>query len=164
MSTESPPRVGGSLILAVVRWLGLPLRSRQFWIVQVGVLLVAFLDEIVLDLLRVKPPFEMPRSTTTALLLIPVIYAALNFGVRGAVGTALWATALMFPDWLFIAGVTTVNAWVEIGNLAILNSVAFIVGQRVEREGQARLRAEAALRASAVSYTHLRAHETRHDL
>ena len=69
MSTESPPRVRGSLILAVVRWLGLPLRSRQFWIVQAGVVLVAFLDEIVLDLLQVKPPFEMPRSTITALLL-----------------------------------------------------------------------------------------------
>ena len=157
MSTELQPRVRGSLTLAVVRWLGLPLRSRQFWIVQAGVLLVAFLDEIVLDLLGVKPPFEMPRSTTTALLLIPVIYAALNFGVRGAVGTALWATALMFPDWLFIAGVTTVNAWVEIGNLAILNSVAFIVGQRVEREGQARLRAEEALRASEVAEARYRA-------
>lgn len=157
MSTETRPRVRGSLIAAVARWLGLPLRSRQFWIVQAGVLLVAFLDEIVLDFLQVKPPFEMPRSTITALLLIPVIYAALNFGVRGAVGTALWATALMFPDWLFIAGVTTVNAWVEIGNLMILNSVAFIVGQRVEREGQARLRAEVALRASEVAEARYRA-------
>src|SRR5665811_2155812 len=70
---------------------------------------------------------------------------------------ALWATALMFPDWLFIAGVTTVNAWIEIGNLAILNSVAFIVGQRVEREGQARLRAEEALRASEVAEARYRA-------
>jgi len=157
MTTEARPRARGSLILAVVRWMGLPLRSRQFWIVQAGVLLVAFMDEIVLDLLRVKPPFEMPRSTITALLLIPVIYAALNFGVRGAVGTALWATALMFPDWLFIAGVTTVNAWVEIGNLMILNAVAFIVGQRVEREGQARLRAEGALRASEVAEARYRA-------
>src|SRR5665811_393815 len=124
---------------------------------RAGVLFVAFLDEIVLDLLRFQPPFEMPRSTITALLLIPVIYAALNFGVRGAVGTALWATALMFPDWLFIAGVTTVNAWIEIGNLMILNSVAFIVGQRVEREGQARLRAEEALRASEVAEARYRA-------
>src|SRR5665647_1137089 len=89
MSTESPPRVRGSLILTVVRWLGLPLRSRQFWIVQAGVVLVAFR--------------------------------------------------------------------VEIGNLAILNSVAFIVGQRVEREGQARLRAEAALRASEVAEARYRA-------
>src|SRR5664279_1052380 len=131
--------------------LRLPLTSWRFWVVQAGVLLVAFLDEIVLDLLRFQPPFEIPRSTITALLLIPVIYAALNFGVRGAVGTALWATLLMFPDWLFIAGVTTANAWVEIGNLAVLNSVAIIVGQRVEREAQARVRAEDALRASEIA-------------
>jgi len=131
--------------------LGLPLGSGRFWLVQVGVVLVAFLDEIVLDVMQFLPPFEIPRSTVTALLLVPVIYAALNFGVRGAVGTALWATALMIPDWLFIAGVTTANAWVEIGNLAILNGVAIIVGQRVDREGQARLRAEGALRASEVA-------------
>jgi len=126
---------------------GLPVRAVRFWVVQVGVLFVAFLDEVVLDILGLQPPFEIPRSTITSLLLVPVIYAALNFGVRGAVCTALWATALMFPDWLFITGVTTANAWVEIGNLAVLNAVAIIVGQRVEREAQARRRAEEALRA-----------------
>ena len=133
------------------------MRAGRFWLVQAGVLLVAFLDEVVLDVLGVQPPFEIPRSTITSLLLVPVIYAALNFGVRGAVGTALWATALMFPDWLFISGVTTANAWVEIGNLAVLNAVAIIVGQRVEREGQARLRAEEALRASEVAEARYRA-------
>src|SRR5664280_2964652 len=137
--------------------LRLPLTSWRFWVVQAGVLLVAFLDEIVLDLMRFLPPFEIPRSTVTALLLIPVIYAALNFGVRGAVGTALWATALMCPDWLFIGGLTPANAWVEIGNLAILNGVAIIVGQRVEHEGQARLRAEGALRDSEVAESRYRA-------
>ena len=122
--------------------LRLPLRSWRFWVVQTGVLLVALLDEIVLDFLHFLPPFDIPRSTVTALLLIPVIYAALNFGVHGAVGTALWATALMCPYWLFIGWLTPANAWVEIGNLAILNGVAIIVGQRVENEGTARLRAE----------------------
>jgi signal transduction histidine kinase len=141
---------------AVAR-LRLPVSSGRFWVVQAGVLAVAFLDEIVLDILHFQPPFEIPRSTVTALLLIPVIYAALNFGVHGAVGTALWATALMCPDWLFIAGVTTANAWVEIGNLAILNAVALVVGQRVEREEQARLRAEGALQASEVAKARYRA-------
>jgi len=137
--------------------LRLPLNSWRFWVVQAGVLLVAFLDEIVLDFLRFLPPFDIPRSTVTALLLIPVIYAALNFGVHGAVGTALWATALMCPDWLFIGGLTPANAWVEIGNLAILNGVAIIVGQRVESEGQARRRAEGALRDSEVAESRYRA-------
>jgi signal transduction histidine kinase len=151
MSADLWPRARGSRALDAVGRLGLPVRAGRFWLVQAGVLFVAFLDEVVLDILRFQPPFEIPRSTITSLLLVPVIYAALNFGVRGAVGTALWATVLMFPDWLFIAGVTTANAWVEIGNLAVLNAVAIIVGQRVEREAQARQRAEEALRASEVA-------------
>src|SRR5674476_342619 len=153
----SPIRAASRRFMDAAGRLRLPVRSGRFWLVQVGVLFVAFLDEIVLDLMRFLPPFEIPRSTVTALLLVPVIYAALNFGVHGAVGTALWATALMFPDWLFISGVTTANAWVEIGNLAILNGVAIIVGQRVEREGHARLRAEGALRASEVAESRYRA-------
>jgi len=152
-----PIRSGAARVVDAAARLGLPVKSARFWLVQVGVLCVAFLDEIVLDLMRFLPPFEIPRSTVTALLLIPVVYAALNFGVRGAVGTALWATALMCPDWLFIGGLTPANAWIEIGNLAILNGVAIIVGQRVENEGKARLRAEGALRDSEVAESRYRA-------
>ena len=157
MTADLLPRARGSRVLTLGARLRLPVRAGRFWVVQAGVLFVAFLDEVVADILRVQLPFEIPRSTITSLLLVPVIYAALNFGVRGAVGTALWATALMFPDWLFIAGVTTANAWIEIGNLAVLNAVAFIVGQRVECEGRARVRAEKALRASEVAETRYRA-------
>jgi len=154
---QDPARAVAKPVLGAFDRLGLPLGSGRFWLVQAGVLLVAFLDEILLDIMQFLPPFEIPRSTVTALLLIPVVYAALNFGVRGAVGTALWATALMIPDWLFITGVTTANAWVEIGNLAILNGVAIIVGQRVDREGHARLRAEESLRVSEVAEARYRA-------
>jgi two-component system sensor histidine kinase UhpB len=153
----TPIRAVPGRVQDAVGRLRLPLTSWRFWVVQTGVLLVAFLDEIVLDFLHFLPPFDIPRSTVTALLLIPVIYAALNFGVHGAVGTALWATALMCPDWLFIGGLTPANAWVEIGNLAILNGVAIIVGQRVENEGLARLRAEGSLRASEVAESRYRA-------
>lgn len=134
-----------------------PVSAGRFWVVQAGVLFVALFDEIVLDVIGVELPFGIPRSMITALLLVPVIYAALNFGVRGAVGTALWATALMVPDWVFIHDVTTAHTWVEIGNLGILNGVAIIVGQRVESEGKARLRAEESLRASEVAEGRYRA-------
>jgi signal transduction histidine kinase len=157
MSAEPRTRALGPRVVERVTRLGLPVRDIRFWFIQAGVLLVASSDELVLDVLGVQLPFEIPRSTITSLLLVPVIYAALNFGVRVAVGTALWATALMFPDWLFIAGVTTPNAWTEIGNLAVLNVVALIVGQRVDREAQAKLRAEDALRASDVAKGRYRA-------
>jgi signal transduction histidine kinase len=154
---STPLQAVSGRVLDSVGRLRLPLTAWRFWVVQAGVLFVAFLDEIIFDFLRFLPPFDIPRSTVTALLLIPVIYAALNFGVSGAVGTALWATALMCPDWLFIGGLTPANAWVEIGNLAILNGVAIIVGQRVESEGQARRRAEGALRDSEVAESRYRA-------
>ncbi|MEP7034020.1 MAG: ATP-binding protein [Dermatophilaceae bacterium] len=157
MTTDVRPRTGSRALELGRGLLGLPVHAARFWIVQAGVMIVAFLDEVILDVLHLQLPFEIPRSTITSLLLVPVIYAALNFGVRGAVGTALWATVLMFPDWLFIAGVTTANAWVEIGNLAVLNAVAIIVGQRVEREAHARVRAEDALRGSEVAKARYRA-------
>ena len=156
MSTDQLPSFRGSLILPAARWLGLPLRSGRFWVVQAGVLFVGFLDELMQYVLNPPPDFEIPISTITGLLLVPVIYAALNFGVRGSVSTALWATVLMFHDWI-LAPVTFSVEWGEIGNLLIINAVALIVGQRVEREAHARARAERALRGSEVAEARYRA-------
>ena len=140
-----------------VHWLGLPVRSRQFWIVQAGVLFVAFLDEITLYVVHPPPDFMIPPSTIAGLLLVPVIYAALNFGVRGSLSTSLWATVLMFHDWVIPGGVSRAVEWGEVGSLVIINGVAFIVGQRVERESRARARAERALRGSEVAEARYRA-------
>jgi signal transduction histidine kinase len=157
MITDARPRARGARVTGVVGILRPPVNSGRFWLVQAGVLGVAIFHEIVLDLMGVRLPFGVPSSTITGLLLIPVIYAAVNFGLRGGVGTALWATALMIPDWLFFPGKTTAHAAVEVGNLAILNAVAVIAGQRVEREEQARLRADESLRASEVAEARYRA-------
>ncbi len=134
-----------------------PVSSGRFWLVQAGVMFVVVLDEVVLDLMGYQLPYGIPSAKITALLLIPVIYAAMNFGFRGAVGTSLWATALMFPDLLFIARQSTANTWVEIGNLGIINAVAVIVGQRVDSEGKALTRAEEALQASEGAEARYRA-------
>jgi len=119
--------------------------------------MVAFLDEITQYLLDPIPAFVIPPSTIAGLLLVPVIYAALNFGVRGAVSTSLWATVLMFHDWIIPGGVSPSVEWGEVGSLVIINGVAFIVGLRVERESGARARAERALRASEVAEARYRA-------
>jgi signal transduction histidine kinase len=156
MTADLRPSARGSRALEVARGLRPPVRDVRFWFVQAGVLVVALLDEV-LDALGAQPPLGIPRATITVLLLVPVIYAALNFGVRGAVATALWATALMVPDWLLIEGVTPTSAWVEIGNLAVLNTVAVIVGQRVDREEQARRGAEESLRAHEIAEGRYRA-------
>src|ERR1035437_2390488 len=117
----SPIRAVPGRFMDAADRLRLPVRSWRFWLVQTGVPAGAVLGEIVWHILHCLPPFDIPRSTVTCLLLIPVVYAALNLGVHGAVGTALWATALMCPDWLFITGVTPANPRIEIRKLGILN-------------------------------------------
>jgi len=157
ISRSRSPQTVARRSLGAARKLRPPFRSRQFWLVQAGVLFVAFLDLFVLDHMGFQLPLRIPNGMITALLLIPVVYAALNFGVRGAVATALWATALLTFDWMIFPHGTHTNMWIEIGNLATLNAVAVIVGQWVEREGRARLRAKGALRASEVAEARYRA-------
>ena len=138
-----------------------PVRSGRFWIVQAGVLSVALLHDIVLaSIPGAGHAFGVPDAMTSAFLLIPVIYAALNFGVRGSVATAVWATALIAPHWWFMPDLSRSHLVIELGNLAVLYAVAIVVGQRVECEQRARHRAEAAL-ATAVTEQQRRQEEQR---
>ena len=138
-----------------------PVRSAQFWIVQAGVLSVALLHDIVLvDIPGSPHAFGVADAMTSAFLLIPVIYAALNFGVRGSIATAVWATALIAPHWWLMHDRSGGHLVIELGNLAVIYAVAIVVGQRVESEQRARRRAEAALEA-AVSEQHRRQEEQR---
>lgn len=134
-----------------------PVRDARFWLVQAGILTWAIVHDVVLVLLHWDHRADIPSPTTSVLLLVPVLYAALNFGVRGGIGTALWATVLVVPHWFFTPEFSAAHMSIEIGYLLVLNAVAVVVGQRVEREQRARQRAEAALtsarRAEARYYT-----------
>lgn len=125
-----------------------PLRSGRFWIVQAGVLSFALLHDILLTLIPgAGDRYGVPEAMTSAFLLVPVIYAALNFGVRGSIATSAWATALIAPHWWLMPDIHGSHLIIELGNLAVLYTVAIVVGQRVESEQRARHRAEAALTA-----------------
>ena len=90
--------------------------------------------------------------TTIVLFLIPVVYAALNFGFAGALVTSLWVTVLCLPRLvLYLDDHNNVGAWAEVMQLAVLNVIAVLVGQRVSAERSARRVAESAEQA------HLRA-------
>ncbi len=124
-----------------------PIGNPRFWIVQAGILVMVVLHAASIEL----PAHDlggMPAPITASLLLIPVIYAALNFGVRGAVGTSLSCTAVIGVHWLMVARLTATHFWIEASFLIVLNTVAIVVGQRVESEQRARLRAESALRTA----------------
>ncbi len=144
----SPPQAMTRLLGRAWRAFRPPVGAGRFWIVQIGILSIAVFDEAVLDDMHKRLPFGVPDSATTGLLLIPVIYAALNFGRRGAIATALWATILVVPSWLFIHHLSDGHFWIETCYLLVINSVAVVVGQRVENEQRARRRAEGALEAA----------------
>jgi PAS domain S-box-containing protein len=132
-----------------------PFHSRHFWMIQVLVLAIVALHGIVetSDLLeKWGVPFILPN----AFFLIPVVYAALTFGLSAALVTAFWATIVSIPD------VTVwhrgAEQWAELLQLVIVIIVAFFVGREVDRVKQARLQAETAaleLQASRIRYRSL---------
>ncbi len=128
-----------------------PVRSVRFWVVQVAVVSLALFHDVLLVDVPAHHEFTVSDSMTSALLLVPVIYAALNFGVRGAVATAVWATLLIGPHWALMEQLTRQHLVIEAGNLVILNTVAIVVGQRVESEQRARLQAEGALQSARTA-------------
>lgn len=85
----------------------------------------------------------------TSLFLIPVVYAALNFGMQGSLPTALWGALLTTPNMiLFHEGSDRVG---ELWQLGLVVIVAAFVGHRVDREKRARQEAEEREEARRVS-------------
>ena len=127
-------------------------RERRFWAVQVLVVVIAATHSL-LEITGSFHDFEVWYFIPPALFLVPVVYAALNFGFAGAIATALWATVITIPNWLFWHG------WLEtfacMFQMLVVIAVAFFVGQRVDRERGARRQTETAntaLRDSETKY------------
>ena len=120
------------------RRLGVPIRDPRFWVIQVLVLAIDVTHTLLESAELLVGDSEL-YLLSVSVFLIPVVYAALNFGLRGAVPTALWALILSIPeisghDWAVRAGILT--------QFAIVLAIAVIVALRVDRE-------RAAARASA---------------
>jgi len=124
----------------LLRALRPPVRDRRFWVVQALVLAIAVGHEAA-DADNFLGPLGVPAFATVGLFLVPIVYAALNFGLPGSLATGLLVTALTLPD-LFVVNRLTEHQWVDGVQLAIIDAVAIFVGQRVERERLARKKAE----------------------
>jgi signal transduction histidine kinase len=133
-SRRIEPRVGAA-------WL--PLSDPFFWAVQAGVVALMALHDFVLGEWHLTQLGGAPATFIFELLWIPVVYAMFVYGVRGAVGTAFWISALTVTHWLFITHLTATHLRIELGFLVLLNAVAIFVGRLVESDQQARHRSEA---------------------
>ena len=131
-----------------------PLRDRHFWVIQ-ALILVIVAGHLVLDLRGQRLWGGIPDYPTVGLFLLPIIYAALRFGLVGACASAAWGTVLMVPDLVVVD--SSFDLWGDGTLLAIGCIVAVAVGQRVEREAAARRAAQAALVAHQAAEARFRA-------
>lgn len=127
-------------------------RNWHFWMIQGLVILIASVHGIVEtgDLFQEwKVPFIMP----TGLLLVPVVYAALTFGLPGALITALWAGIITIPN--IVLWHQGIERFGEMFQVVIVLVVAFFVGREVDRAKSARQQSESTageLKASRMRY------------
>ena len=131
-----------------------PWRDRRFWVVQL-LILVVVLGQLTLNLARTQLPLGIPVSVLSGLIVVPVVYGALSFGLGGAGATATWGILLMVPNLVLAPGAG--SRWVD-GTLLLLAAAgALAVGQRVDREVVARLRAARAVQAHSAAEARYRA-------
>ena len=123
----------------------LALHDLRFWVVQGLIALVFVLHEIDDGDLGIRASSVIPHLAVEALFLFPLLYAALNFGLRGSLITAGWVTLLMSVDInLNLSSLSHLNLWAHYVELATLDIMAVVVGRGVETQRLARQRAEAA--------------------
>jgi len=116
-----------------------PVRRYEFWLIQLFVVAAALLDwafERSGVLEAVGPAYVF----SVALLFVPVTYAAVSFGIRGSLPTAIWCVIVVLPDMILDPQFSTRlgKIW-ELGLVVILG---VFVGLRVDREVDARIEAE----------------------
>lgn len=84
-----------------------------------------------------------------SLYLLPVVYAALNFGMRGAAPTAVWSFVLTLPNIVLWHG--GAGALGELWQASLVVGVGLFVGHWVDRERRARQEAESRERERRAS-------------
>lgn len=124
----------------------------QFWVVQGLVAIVAGLHYYaeIEEALGYATGAHALSFVHVSLFFIPLVYAALNFGLVGTIGTALLVVAITIPN-IVLYHPTGFTRAAESVNLATVAIVALFVGYRVEKETAARHRAEQAREALGVS-------------
>lgn len=119
--------------------------DRRFWGIQVllaAIAAVHFALESQRLLEQAEAHIHSLFLLPISLFFVPVVYAALSFGLPGAVATAAWATILAIPNLVLFHDPPEQLG--ELVQIAMVDAVAVLAGGRVERELRLRRRAEAA--------------------
>jgi signal transduction histidine kinase len=129
-----------------------PLRDSRFWAVQFTVLLITLIHYY-LDVTKVftGSPWS---SIPVFVLLLPVGYAAIKYGLHGSAATSVWSTVLWIPD-LYVSSDRDARAFGAIA-IVVVNAVGIIIGERIERELLAIAKAKAAQEQQRISEARFR--------
>ncbi|MDE3083112.1 MAG: PAS domain-containing protein [Acidobacteriota bacterium] len=135
-----------------------PLREPRFWMIQ-GVVLVIVVAHFFLDFNARLAGGPFASAIPVAILVLPIGYAGLRFGLAGSFATAVWATLLWLPDLLLPHNEGHPGS--DLTNLVIVLIVSFVFGQRMESERITHQRVEETTRrALAVEAGYRRLFET----
>lgn len=115
-----------------------PLRDYRFWIVQLLVVIID-LGHMVFEANNLLVSESELYILSVSIYLIPVVYAALSFGRRGAISTALWSILLSAPE--IIGHDSTIRLGILI-QFVIIIVIASIVANRVDSENAAAMAAK----------------------
>jgi len=127
-----------------------PLGDRRFWLIQALVIWVGAAHWATV----LSAHWHVLSAALLPLFLLPVVYAALNFGLAGAVATGVWVSVISLPS-LPLTGSAERATW-TVAQVAVFLVTAAFVGDRVEREISIRREAEAARGAMRLSEARLR--------
>lgn len=115
-------------------------RDRRFWHVQ-AMVVAAAIPHYVIEVLGFTNPFETFHGLAVTLYVIPLLYAAINFGWEGALLTGLECALLTSPS-MWIWHRSEYHWFAELGQLLITLPVGLLVAWRVDKEAVERRRAE----------------------
>ena len=120
-----------------------PWVSSQFWIIQL-IILALYLIRLAATIdFHLGDTSLADELSTFVLFVVPVVYAALQYGFRGAMLTSSWVTLLAMPR--FFVAVDNHQfqaAWAEVTQVLVLDALALLIGQHVSGEREVRRRAD----------------------
>ncbi|MFA5919321.1 MAG: sensor histidine kinase [Candidatus Nanopelagicaceae bacterium] len=125
-----------SLLHRAINWfreIGIPFDDPRFWIIQTLVLAVD-VSHILLERIGILVTDSELYILSVSPFLVPVVYAALNFGRKGAGPTFAWALLLWIPEIFSHQSTTRLGVIIQFG---IIGVIAMIVANRVELENHA---------------------------
>lgn len=112
---------------------GIPLRDYRFWIIQLLVLIIG-VSHLSLEKTGMLVQDSELYVLSISPIMIPIVYAALNFGRKGAIPTAAWAFLIWVPEIIPHNSTTRLGILIQFG---ISGIIAAIVANRVDREAAA---------------------------